>query len=108
MPLTKRPASGKRVGHTRKMKTAVLLCLALAGASFDCRATAESVSPRPSVAASGLAATQELAKRPPAEDKAAATAPPRFEDYPSTVAFSGRPAPVVVASARYGRTYRTR
>ena len=33
---------------------------------------------------------------------------PRFEDYPSTAMFSGRPAPVVLASARYGRTFRTR
>ena len=32
----------------------------------------------------------------------------RFEDYPSLEAFSGQPAPVVLASARYGRTYRTR
>jgi hypothetical protein len=36
------------------------------------------------------------------------TALPRFEDYSSTRAFAGRPAPVVFASARYGRTYRTR
>jgi hypothetical protein len=33
---------------------------------------------------------------------------PRFEDYPSVDAFSGKPAAVVLASARYGRTYRTR
>lgn len=33
---------------------------------------------------------------------------PRFEDYPSPVVFSGRPAPVVLSSARYGRTFRTR
>src|SRR5215207_1252573 len=90
------------------MKTAVLLCLALAGACFDCLATAESVSLRPSAAASGLTATQERAKPPTPEAKAAARALPRFEDYPSTVAFSGHPAPVVLASARYGRTYRTR
>ena len=38
----------------------------------------------------------------------ATTALPRFEDYPSTEAFSVRPAPVVLASARYGPTYRTR
>jgi hypothetical protein len=32
----------------------------------------------------------------------------RFEDYPSTDVFSERPAAVAFASARYGRTYRTR
>lgn len=33
---------------------------------------------------------------------------PRFEDYPSNTAFSGRPARVLFSSARYGRTYRSR
>ena len=36
------------------------------------------------------------------------TALPRFEQYPSVFSFSGSPAPVILASARYGRTFRTR
>ena len=90
------------------MKTAILLCLALAGASFEYRAIAGFVCPQPSVAASGLTLAQEVTRPPTPEGKDVATAFPRFEDYPGTVAFSGRLAPVVLASARYGRTYRTR
>lgn len=33
---------------------------------------------------------------------------PRFEEYPSTRLFTGRPAPALVESAPYGRMYRTR
>jgi hypothetical protein len=33
---------------------------------------------------------------------------PRFEEYPSTRLFTGRPAPALVDSAPYGRMYRTR
>jgi hypothetical protein len=36
------------------------------------------------------------------------TIAPRFDDYPSVERYSGPAAPVLVASARYGRTYRTR
>jgi hypothetical protein len=36
------------------------------------------------------------------------TALPGFADYPSTEVFTGRAAPVLLDSARYGRTYRTR
>jgi hypothetical protein len=36
------------------------------------------------------------------------TALPDFADYPSTEMFTGRVAPVLLDSARYGRTYRTR
>ena len=61
-----------------------------------------------SVAVSGVAMTQGLAKPPTVETNAQTTALPRLEDYPSTETFSGRPAPVILASARYGRTYRTR
>jgi hypothetical protein len=59
-------------------------------------------------AASRVPATQRLAKLPASVANTQTTALPRFEDYPSTEPFSGRPAPVVLASARYGRTYRTR
>ena len=70
--------------QTAKLK-AVLLCLVLAST------------------------TLQLNKPPTAEVKAAAIAAlPRFEDYPNAVAFSGRPAPVLLKSARYGRTYQTR
>ena len=101
----------RAAGHGQKfrdMKTAALLCLALAGATFDCLVIAGFVCPGPSAAGSGSTAGQGLAKLPAPEAKGAATVLPRFEDYPSTVAFSGRLAPVVLASARYGRTYRTR
>ena len=76
--------------------------MALAGASFDCLATARLVIPRLSVAAFGLTATQELAKPPTPEAKDAATALPRFEDYPSTVVFSGRLGPVVLEPIERG------
>ncbi len=55
-----------------------------------------------SIAASGVAVTQGLAT-PATVARAQTTTLPRLEDYPSTEAFSGRPAPVVLASARYGR-----
>jgi hypothetical protein len=61
-----------------------------------------------SVAASRVTATHEFAGPAGVDSNAQTTALPRFEDYSSIQAFAGRPAPVVLASARYGRTYRTR
>lgn len=53
-------------------------------------------------------ATRGLAWRTQVAGANQTTGLPRFENYPSTDVFSDRPAPVVLASARYGREYRTR
>jgi hypothetical protein len=49
-----------------------------------------------------------LGEQPPNVAARHQPALPSFEDYPSIEAISGRPAPVLVESARYGRMFRTR
>ena len=55
-----------------------------------------------------VSAAALLGEQPPNVAERQQPALPRFEDYPSIEAFTGRPAPALIESTRYGRMFGTR